>query len=155
MAIGFLETDNFKRNIIYFSVSLIALASLSSFYFVNNNGCKDYANHLKTCTAYKCKQRVMGFDSNLLGHTALILTREIVGLKKHEFFATETCNVIESDNINSQDKYNCSYSATVQESVATRAGYLFGSSPLPEGSNNRATFAVRTEEQKAECIKQP
>lgn len=154
---SFLEPDHTSRNILIFSVSLIICASLSGFYFFADRGCMGYAEKLKTCTAYKCTQRVKGFPNAHLGKSPASFTREIKGLEKDKFYDFSTCNVVEYDNVDGDYTTFCKYKDKTRQAVIARSGILFGSAPLPEGTQDshleRYQFAERTVEQQAECNK--
>ena len=162
MSNGILEPDHTKRNVVVFLVACIIFGITASFYFIQNHGCREYTDHLKACTKYVCTQRVMGFESKYLGHTALTLRREIVGLEKDKFMDEQFCNVVETDNVSTDEIYKCKYSDKTRAEVADRAAILFSIAPLPATSDFadakaanilRASYATRTPDQVKECVK--
>lgn len=159
MSSNFLEPDHTKRNLVIFSVSLLILASFSGFYFMADRGCKEYTQNLRSCTPFQCTQRVKGFENKYLGKSPAMLTRQIMGREKDKYFDTSTCNVLETDNIDGKSAMFCKYSDNTLNITIMRSDILFGTAPLPAGTSGntaaqRAAYATRTPEQKAECEKQ-
>ena len=161
MAVDFLEPDRSTRNLIIFIVALFICIAFYSFHFIADRGCVEYSQNLQKCEAFQCSQRVMGFENERAGHSPAIITRKIIGWEQDKYFDTQTCNVVESDNIEGDSSVLCKYSNNTLNIAVTRSGILFGNAPLPgtvpPGSNTdsqRAVYAQRTTEQNNECVKQ-
>ncbi len=159
--LDFLEPDNIKRNAIIFIAALLFCGAFAGFYTVVDNGCSQYLQNLKECKPYKCKQRVMGFESGYVVHKAIVIGREIVGLEKDKFFDTQTCNIIETDDVSKKEKILCKYTDKTKEIAAMRAAILFGKAALPVENNQKLTgfeqaaktaaYSQRSPEQITEC----
>ncbi len=160
MASIILEKDHFLRNCIIFIIALIASLSLGTFYFFSNRGCIEYAAKLENCTPFTCTQRVFGFESKYMGHTAINLSRQIIGPETDQFFNKSTCNIIEIDDTEKNEKIFCKYTDANHKIAVTRAAILFGNEPPPpegkeltgmETKALRASHAKRTAQQETEC----
>ena len=166
MIMDFLDTENSRFSLSCFITALIILLVGTAVYFIRNHGCDTYSQHLSDCIPYKCTERVMGFESKYMGHTAVTISREITGLEKDQFFNTSTCNTTEIDNTAKDEQTHCKYSYNTRILAASRAAIQFGTDKLPQDPANaklssmelaekRATYIARSPEQLRECVTAP